>query len=121
MKNCILTLLMFVTMPAAAAEAPGPLTLMNSYEFNFVQHSRAKHDYVKQITPILKQLGLKSVDLTKLSPEEVYEIIVREQKWDPLLNEVDALCADRKHASNCRRLANIRKQTFDYIRGNPEE
>lgn len=122
MKRWIIAVILFwLSLPAAGAEAPPALTLMNSYEFNFLQHSRAKHDYVNQITPILKQLNLKSVDLSKLSSDEVYELIVREEKWEPLLNEVAALCLERRNASTCRRLASIRTQTFEYIRGNPEQ
>lgn len=96
------------------------IVLMDSEEFNFIEHQRGRLEYAKRLAPLLVELGVKSEDFSVGDSDQVFEALAFDYKWSKVYSAVEAACRIHKNKKTCAAIAQVRIDTFDFIKTHPQ-
>ena len=125
MKILVIAAMLFSFSPlqASAGASEGKIWLMQSYDFNFLQHKKAKNNYVDTLNLLFHKMRLQigTYDYRTTSDEELFQMITTNATWDEVIVvEIEKRCRNPQNLKICKALMDARNQTFDYIKLYPE-
>jgi hypothetical protein len=124
--SILITLTLTFSLHTSAKSIP-PILVMDTIEFNTIQHKLGKEKYITELREILKRMRLKTADFDAMGPDNLSDenvitaLIESHQRWVPISNEIEKLCRKKEHHRNCNAMAKLRLDIFDFIKKNPQD
>lgn len=113
--------LAFVAQSGLASK-PKPIYLLDTLEYQDVDHRKFKKSYLESIVQLLPALQLPSkLALNVLSLEHIQDLIENSSLWDKVLKETDTACENPIHRVTCENLIQARLHLFQRVKADPED
>jgi|GEM_PF-4092106 len=99
-----------------------PIYLLDTLEFQDVDHRKFKKSYLETIVQLLATLQLPSkVAQDVVSLEHIQDLIENSSLWDKVLKETDLACEKPAHRLTCENLVQARLHLFRQVKSDPED
>lgn len=115
MRMFILLAALFIQVSQASE-----IIVMDTAEFNFIEHQKGRLEYAKRIAPLLAELRIPSDVVNVGDSDQVFEALAFDYKWEKISADVTKACKQRRNKKTCEALAKTRIDIFDFIKANPE-